>query len=111
MSARSFVLGKRRQGNITMLNNDNSVQLHDTVICNIVGDMIVLDNGGYYTNTTKTAMNRFFKLKELPYTVYQKKGTWYVFCSNNGANMEFYNGLKLYANKDLMPKNELYKVF
>lgn len=45
-------------------------------------DTIKLNSNGWYSATTKTAMNRYFSQRKLPISVYQKDFKWYV--SQNG---------------------------
>lgn len=51
------------------------IRLHDTDIIEFRDDKIILNTGGYYTNTTKKRMNEFLPSK---YYVYQKDFTWYL---------------------------------
>lgn len=81
MSARSFVLNKRRQGNITVDNSDagTSVRLHGhLIIISDTFDTIMISSCGYRTNTTKTAINRFLCLRGIDLRIVQKKGTWFL---------------------------------
>lgn len=55
-----------------------TVKYHDTVVVNVTKDKIVLDTGGWKTNTTKTRMNQASNEYDLGYQVYQKKGHWLV---------------------------------
>ena len=83
MSARSFKLDKVRQGNITVLDQGRSVQLHSTIVAKIIDyNKIQLNSGGWLTVTTKTAINRFFELKGLNARISQNKGVWYVTVDN-----------------------------
>lgn len=97
MSARSFDLnGNKRQGNITILNRDNTreVVLHSTVVVSIQPNQIVLNSGGYRTNTTKTAINRALTQLDNPNRVVQIKGEWYL---TDGVNkVEFFDNISIY---------------
>ena len=82
MSARSYTLDKRRQGNITVFNDDAriTVRLHNTdiVVYDKLSKVTRLTSGGWRTVTTKTAINRFFSLMGLTHRVSQVKGEWYL---------------------------------
>lgn len=86
MSARSFKLnGKMRQGNITVLNDQDvvAVILHNTTVMMFSKKLnkVKLTSGGWRTPTTKTAINNALRQLEsvigqpLP-SVFQKKGEW-----------------------------------
>ena len=95
MSARSFTLNKRRQGNITVkrTNVDGEgeqvmIILHSTaVITKQPGGEIILSTGGWRTVTTKTAINRGLELLGIKAHVSQRKGNWYV--TVNGMEIEW----------------------
>lgn len=93
MSARSFELNKRRQGNVTVTNTSDelAVQLHNTVVAHFCRhtSVVTLSSGGYRTPTTKTAINRFLSLIHVSSKVSQVKGTWYI------AGQEFVDGFKI----------------
>jgi hypothetical protein len=83
MSARSFTLDKRRQGNITIDRLDDGgilVKLHGHIVVSIDAwrYTIRLDSCGYRTATTKTAINRALELYGITNRVYQSKGKWYL---------------------------------
>jgi hypothetical protein len=82
MSARSFELNKRRQGNITVEQDEScvGVELHGTVVAlyDKQEGTIVLRSGGWRTTTTKTAINRALTLLGFQAQVSQKKGVWYI---------------------------------
>lgn len=78
MSARSFVLNKKSQGNIMVHSYDDGsilVNLHGHTVAalNAQGD-ITLSSCGYHTATTKVAINRFLSLIDSDYKVVQIKG-------------------------------------
>ena len=97
MSARSFDLNEnKRQGNITILNRDNTreVVLHRTVVVSIQPNQIVLNSGGYRTNTTKTAINRALTQLDNSNRVVQIKGKWFL---TDGVNkVEFFDNISIY---------------
>lgn len=95
MSARSFTLNKRRQGNITVERTAIvgegeriDIILHNTavVIKHETGD-VTLNTGGWRTVTTKTAINRALNLMGVKAYVHQVKGEWYV--SINGERVKW----------------------
>lgn len=88
MSARSFdINGKMRQGNITVLNDQDvvAVILHNTTVMMFSKKLnkIKLTSGGWMTPTTKTAINNALRQLEsvtgqpLP-SLFQKKGEWFL---------------------------------
>jgi hypothetical protein len=96
MSARSFTLNKRRQGNITVerthvvgeVNDHIQVILHNTaVVTQMPSGELHLSTGGWRTVTTKTAINRALMLLGVKASVSQRKGAWYV--SINGESVEW----------------------
>ena len=97
MSARSFDLnGNKRQGNITILNGESikEVVLHRTVVVSIQPNQIVLNSGGYRTNTTKTAINRALTQLDNSNRVVQIKGKWFL---TDGVNkVEFFDNMAIY---------------
>ena len=97
MSARLFDLNlTKRQGNITILNRENlkEVVLHSTVVVSIHPNQIVLNSGGYRTNTTKTAINRALTQLDSPNRVVQIKGEWYL---TDGVNeVQFVDNMAIY---------------
>ena len=56
------------------------VRYHNTDVVKFNSDEIVLNTGGWKTNTTKARMNQTSNVYGLGYRVYQIKGTWYVDC-------------------------------
>lgn len=101
MSARSFTLDKKKQGNILVevKGNVTDIRLHGHLVAykNAVGT-IVLSSCGYKTNTTKTAINRFLELMNRSERVVQIKGEWYL---NQGTKnkVSFIDGMKVPVTK------------
>ena len=64
----------------TVLNKDNSIEVyyHDTMVVSVSGKYLTLNNGGYYTATTKTRMNQTSNQYDLGYRVFQKNFDWFV---------------------------------
>jgi len=54
-----------------------TVVYHSTPVVVTSGDEILLNTGGYFTNTTKTRMNQTSNQFKLGYYVFQAKGVWY----------------------------------
>jgi hypothetical protein len=100
MSARSFTLNKKsgaKQSNIVVYKYDDGsiiVNLHGHTVAakNALGE-ITLSSCGYYTNTTKTAINRFLTLMGLSFGVMQKKGEWFLV--GEGSKVNFVDGMKI----------------
>jgi hypothetical protein len=51
---------------------------HNTAVVRYNEEKIILDSGGYYTNTTKTRMNQAANQFRLGFEVYQKNFDWFV---------------------------------
>lgn len=49
---------------------------------------VILNTGGYFTNTTKHRMNQFSIEQNLDYSVYQKNKKWFVDVAG-GKTLEF----------------------
>jgi hypothetical protein len=62
----------RTEGNFTI------IRYHDTDVVKFTPEVIVLDNGGWQTATTKTRMNQASNQFGLDYTVKQKGFSWSV---------------------------------
>ena len=66
-----------------VVNEDNdrilSVVYHNTEVVKVINDnQVVLNNGGYYTATTKRRMNQASMQYNLGFSVYQSEFCWYV---------------------------------
>lgn len=57
-----------------------SVKYHGTEVVKVSPGQkkIILDTGGWFTNTTKTRMNQASNQFNLGYTVYQKNKQWFT---------------------------------
>ena len=75
--------------------NDNVIRVRywNTDVVTVGPEFIVLDNGGYWTNTTKRRMNQASEEYGLGYHVFQKKGDWFVEYGNK--TLPFSNGMKI----------------
>ena len=53
---------------------------HNTCVASFdpVKKCLTLNSGGFMTKTTKKRINQFFDMFGLPFSLYQKKGEWYV---------------------------------
>lgn len=59
-------------------NGDRYVQYHQTKVVTWNDKEIVLNTGGWMTNTTRNRMNQTSNEFDLNFSVYQKEGAWYV---------------------------------
>jgi hypothetical protein len=99
MSARSFTLDKKRQGNITVnrtmvegVGEQIQVVLHDTaIVTKMPAGEVVLRSGGWLTNTTKTAINRGLSLLGLTVSIKQAKGQWFLIDGQD--RLEFFDNM------------------
>ena len=64
--------------NVMLTNGMGTVIYHRTPVVHWDKDKIVLDTGGWFTNTTKLRMNQASNQYGLGYSVYQKAHQWYV---------------------------------
>lgn len=63
------------------------VQYHSTIVVKWNDEKIVLNSGGWRTNTTKARMNQASNEFRLGYQVYQKDYEWFV--AYNGEVLKF----------------------
>ena len=78
---------------IYLQNGYNKVQYHSTVVVAFNDNKIVLNNGGWFTNTTKIRMNQTSNQFKLGFNVFQKNFSWFV--EFNGKTIPFENGMIL----------------
>lgn len=115
MSARSYVLSKRRQGNITVEKKDDNIEvyLHGNLVVrhNTLSDELYISTCGWATPTTRTAINRYFDLTSTNAGVYQSKheqflnyGQEMVSLCENGNNFTFYPNTKVIVNTKIAKK-------
>ncbi len=71
---------KQRDGVLT-------VTYHATDVVVASPTTVKLDTGGWFTKTTKTRMNQASAQFGLGYTVYAKRGSWFV--DTNGTTVPF----------------------
>jgi hypothetical protein len=97
MSARSFILHKKRQGNITVHYDGLSfyqIVLHNTAVFTKYTDgSIELSSGGWESPTTKAAINRAFNLFGISARIWQTKFVWKI--TYEGITTNFYDGIKV----------------
>lgn len=67
--------------------------LYNTTIVSFDSKRIILNSGGFLTNTTKRAINQISENFDLKISVYQNKKQWYV--SYNGKEINFYDGIEI----------------
>lgn len=58
------------------------VKYHATSVVKFNKDIIILNSGGWHTNTTKLRMNQTSNQFGLGYTVFQKDFSWFVSYKN-----------------------------
>lgn len=69
------------------------VTYHKTDVVKFNENMIILDSGGWRTQTTRSRMNRMSNDFDLGYSVYQKNKKWFV--KYKGIALNFYDGITL----------------
>lgn len=70
-------VGKHKTS-VMVTNGMGTVVYHRTPVVHWDAQKIVLDTGGWFTNTTKSRMNQASNQFGLGYTVWQKDRAWYV---------------------------------
>lgn len=105
MSARSFTLNKRRQGNITVdrtivdgCGEQIRVILHNTaVVVKMPDGRVMLNSGGWSSLTTKTAINQALMLLDRPERVVMKNGHWFLVQRDGKKEIraDFFDGMCL----------------
>lgn len=75
----------------TVINNQTHFILHSTSIAIKSDEGIILNNGGYFSNITKKAMNEVGEI--FNFKVYQKNYNWFV--DYNNETLEYSNGMIL----------------
>ena len=69
---------------VLVKNNALSVVYHSTEVVKVIDNRyVILDNGGYYTNTSKRRMNQASMQYNLGFNVYQCNYIWYVGIKDN----------------------------
>jgi hypothetical protein len=84
--ANMYQIGKTAT-KISQRNGKTVITYHTTDIVSFDAKGIVLNTGGWRSNTTKTRMNQTSNVFQLGYMVYQKAGEW--FCAYKGQDIPF----------------------
>ena len=95
------LLGDKRMGQqhtigrtattVRTINGWTEIQYHNTVVVKFNNKQIILNSGGWYTNTTKTRMNQASNQFDLSFWVSQVDFEWSVYFDGN--DMPFVNGM------------------
>lgn len=96
-----------KKGN-TKVTRDNGtvVRLHQTDIVSIsASGVIVLNSGGWHTVTTKRRMNEASQEFDLGFSVYAKKGDWYIDTPFDGT-IDFFDGVRFQGRPISNPKRK-----
>ena len=75
--ARQDTVGKHRT-QIERHGENTYIKYWSTYVVGFDSDWVHLDNGGWFTSTTKTRMNQASRQFNLGFSVYQKDFDWYV---------------------------------
>ena len=75
-----MILGKLATS-VRYESDETIVRYHQTDIVRFTDGYVILNTGGWYTQTTKTRMNQASNQFELGYSVRQIDGIWKVFTS------------------------------
>jgi len=78
---------------IKTVNGKTAITYHSTAVVTFDQDSIVLDSGGWFTQTTKNRMNQTSNQFDLGFNVFQKLSVWWV--GYKGKTIEFQNGMRL----------------
>lgn len=68
-------------------NDLTKIVYHNTPVVSFNDKVIILNTGGWFTNTTKTRMNQTSHMFDLGFSVYQKDYSWFV--EFKGATIKF----------------------
>ena len=75
---------------------DKRMVYHDTRVAEIKDGNLILNSGGWMTQTTKKRMNQFCDMFGLPYHVYQEDFDWHIVKDYDWDNpIEFFDGISL----------------
>ena len=84
-------------------NNVLKVVYHNTEVVQVKEDRyVVLNTGGWYTNTTKRRMNQASRQYKLGVSVYQSGFTWYVAIGED--IMPYYDGIVIDTKENIISK-------
>lgn len=77
--------------NIRTENGYTIVRYHNTDVVKFNDKEIILNSGGWRTNTTKTRMDQTRNQFNLPFAVFQKNYEWYVHTKN--GIVDYFDGM------------------
>ena len=100
-----MTIGTHRTTCSTIPDNESNrvlmVTYHSTPVVKVINDRyVVLNNGGYYTSTTKRRMNQASLQYSLGFQVYQVNYEWYVSIGEEVA--PYHNGIVIDTKKDII---------
>ena len=108
MSARSFHLVRKKQGNILVVTEPTKtiVKLHGHAVATLdrLTGLITLNSCGYKTRTTLTAMNRFLFLFNIDDRIFQRRGEWHV--AMNGITTDAWPFIENYQVRAMPPASD-----
>ena len=79
------------------------VTYHNTIVVKVINDRyVILNTGGYYTDTTKRRMNQASLQYSLGYNVYQCDFVWYVRCGDD--IQPYYDGITIDTKNKIVSK-------
>ena len=78
---------------VIMEDNVLLITYHSTIVVKVSDDELILNSGGYQTNTTKRRMNQASLQYQLGFSVYQSDFCWYV--AYNGDIIPFKDNMIL----------------
>ena len=92
MSAKGFNINEtKKQGVIRVLDLGSGLRAVDyrgtKVVEEISSHVIKLNTNGWLTNTSKTAINRYFQQRLPSFRIFQKDFTWYL--QTEGKTVEY----------------------
>ena len=81
------------------------VTYHNTIVDKVINDRyVILNTGGWYTDTTKRRMNQASRQYKLGYVVYQSDFTWYV---SIGDDIEpYYDGIIIDTKENIISRKD-----
>ena len=81
------------------------VTYHNTIVVKVINDrFVILNTGGWYTDTTKRRMNQASRQYKLGYVVYQSDFTWYV---SIGDDIEpYYDGIIIDTKENIISRKD-----
>lgn len=82
--------------NVKTIDRKTTIRYHSTDVVMFDDKSIILNSGGWHTNTTKARMNQASNVFDLGYQVFQKKFDWFV--SFRGKTLDFQSGMILKRN-------------